>query len=199
MCIAAGLNPITSGFGNDTQAFCDFGGRRETNVVDVPHLDWPGRGKAMSFGVCYKPRPGERRMQWVEYGMLPSELHPRFQLDFAARHSEAPSTQQEVVLVTIIKSLKAIRNLERRKASKLVGNDVCTLSRTRPGALVATIASPRPADWASLVGRTFHVEVGPPRPGSEYLGPVSYVLVSPPSDRMGGNARRVMLMAFGRC
>ena len=70
---------------------------RGSNYVDVPPA--PVRDPIEVSVICYKPRPGERRVEFAEVGYRPVEQHPRFDLDYAADDSEGTSARSPSPIV----------------------------------------------------------------------------------------------------
>ena len=89
LCIQAGLNPIFSGYQQMLRGAAKLvkGGRPGAN--DVPPVTLPLRTQYPSFVICYKPRDGERRVEFEEVSELPVSKHPRFNLAFDQPRSEA--------------------------------------------------------------------------------------------------------------
>mmetsp|Transcript_48215 Transcript_48215/g.90308 ORF Transcript_48215/g.90308 Transcript_48215/m.90308 type:complete len:372 (+) Transcript_48215:40-1155(+) len=87
LCIAAGLNPVNSWYEHKRVSGYLATGRPDyANGIDVP----PDKQNLLleAYVVCYKPRDGERKMEFEEVGAKPVQKHPRFYLDYAADGSE---------------------------------------------------------------------------------------------------------------
>ena len=65
-----------------------YNGDKKLNI-DVPVK--PMSQLMAAAAVCYKPRPGERAVEFKEVGSTPVETWPRFDLDFSELLSEKES------------------------------------------------------------------------------------------------------------
>lgn len=188
LCITNGLNPVRAGFDNGAQRDPDKDGVRKQNVLDRTPFIYPGRAAFNTFAVCYKPRPGERRVPFVEVGQLPTELFPRFEVRFGATGSEHSGA--DTVFRTRARLLPP-------------GGDIRSPTACldlQPGELVVVLEGQNATDAAKLEGSIMnasvsnvsHVSVHRGEDGIvAYRGPSSYVELS------DGSVYRAA--TYGRC
>jgi len=157
LCSASGLSPVASGFEYASGFDCD--GKRDADVLDRHPAKWRAASSAESFVLCYKPRPGERHVRSSDVGSLPYELHPRFQLNFAAAGSE--SVANSALNATI--------------ARGRINSRSTACAGLRPGSLLASLFDKDAA--ARLAGAQLRIQLSAPLVGEEYRGPRPFIRI----------------------